>query len=155
MCKTSWYNAHTNASPFAGKLHRTLLDTTLDHVQNIFRQISKFLSSVVIAEAVCDDNACRPYVLRRRCMPYDGSTPRYTTPMTSCWWTLPPSGCRAQTSSRPSRPSLPPPTALLWPMPGGAHTHKVCLSVCHVEYRHCLSVCPHRIQALSVCLSVV
>ncbi len=90
-------------------------------------------------------------------MPCGGSTPRSTTPMTSCWWTLPQSGCHAQTSSRPSRPSLPPPTALLSPMPGGTHTHttSVCLSVCQSFRIQALPVCLLcRIQALSVCLSV-
>ena len=103
----------------------------------------------MLAPAVCHDHACRPYVQRHRCMPCGGSTPRSTTPMTSCWWTPPQSGCRAQTSSRPSRPSLPPPTALLWPMPGRTLTQNVCLS-----FRiHALSVCLLcRIQALSVCL---
>ena len=113
----------------------------------------------MIAQAVCHHNACRPYVQKHRCMPCGGSTPRSTTPMTSCWWTLPQSGSRAQTSSRPSRPSLPPPTALLWHMPGRTHLHSVCLSVClsvcPVGIRHGLSVCHAGFRhCLSVCLSV-
>ena len=106
----------------------------------------------MLAPAVCHDHACRPYVQRHRCMPCGGSTPRSTTPMTSCWWTPPRSGCRAQTSCRPSRPSLPPPTALLWPMPGRfSHLMFVCLS-CRIQ---ALSVClSHRLQTLSVCLFI-